>query len=60
MHHWDRDISGRLQRVSAPIEQGSEINVHSEQMDPLPEEQPSQQASESNNIQINEGPHTPS
>ena len=38
MHHRDRDISGRLQRVSAPIEQGCEISVHSEQMDPLPEE----------------------
>ena len=36
MHHWDGDISGRLQRVSAPIEQGGEISVHSEQMDPLP------------------------
>ena len=43
MHHWDRDISFRLQRVSAPIEQGCEISVHSEQMDPLPEEQQSQQ-----------------
>ena len=43
MHHWDRDISGRLQRVSAPIDQGCEISFHSEQMDPLPEEQQSQQ-----------------
>ena len=43
MHHWDRDISGRLQRVSTPIEQGCEVSVHSEQMDPLPEEQQSQQ-----------------
>ena len=43
MHHWDRDISRRLQRVSAPIEQGCEISVHSEQMDLLPEEQQSQQ-----------------
>ena len=43
MHHWDRDISGRLQRVSALIEQGREISVHSEQMNPLPEEQQSQQ-----------------
>ena len=24
MYHWDRDISGRLQRVSTPIEQGCE------------------------------------
>ena len=38
MHQWDRDISGRLQRVSAPIKQGCEISVHSEKMDPLPEE----------------------
>ena len=38
MHHWDRDISGRLQRVSVPIEQGCEISVHSDQMDPLPVE----------------------
>ena len=43
MYHWDRDISGRLQRVSTPIEQGCEVSVHSEQMDPLPEEQQSQQ-----------------
>ena len=43
MHHWDRDISGRLQRVGAPVEQGCEISVHSDQMDPLPEEQQSQQ-----------------
>ena len=43
MHHWDRDISGRLQRVFTPIEQGFEVSVHSEQMDPLPEEQQSQQ-----------------
>ena len=43
MHHWDRGISGRLQRVSTPIEQGCEVGVHSEQMDPLAEEQQSQQ-----------------
>ena len=42
-YHWDRGISGRLQRVSTPIEQGCEVSVHSEQMDPLPEEQQSQQ-----------------
>ena len=39
MQHWDRDISGRFQRISTPIEQGCEVSVHSEQMDPLPEEQ---------------------
>ena len=43
MYHWDKGISGRLQRVSTPIEQGCEVNVHSEHMDPLPEEQQSQQ-----------------
>ena len=42
-YHWDRDISGRLQRVSTLIEQGCEVSVHSEQMDPLLEEQQSQQ-----------------
>ena len=42
MHQWDRDTSGRLQRISAPIVQGSEISVPSDQMDPLPEEQQSQ------------------
>ena len=43
MYHWDRDISGRLQRVSTPIKQGCEVSVHSDQMDPLLEEQQSQQ-----------------
>ena len=44
MHHWDSGISGRLQRVSAPTEQSCEVSVHSEQIDPLPEKQQSQQA----------------
>ena len=48
MYHWDRDISGRLQRVSAPIEQSCEVSVHCEKMDPLPEEQQSQQAAPMN------------
>ena len=43
MHHWDRGISGRLQRVSTPVEKGCEVSIHSDQMDPLPEEQQSQQ-----------------
>ena len=43
MHHWDGDTSGRLQIISTPVEQGCEINVHSDQMDPLSEEQQSQQ-----------------
>ena len=47
MHHWDRGISGRFQRVSStPIEQGCEVSVHIEQMDPLPEEQQSQQGAQ--------------
>ena len=43
MQHCDRRISGRLQRVSTPVEQSCEISVHSDQMDPLPKEQQSQQ-----------------
>ena len=42
MHQWDRDTSGRLQRISTPIEQGCEVSVNSENMEPLPEEQQSQ------------------
>ena len=42
MHHWDRYSSGRLQRISTPVEKGCEISVHSDQMDHLPEEQQSQ------------------
>ena len=45
MHHWDRDTLGRLHRISTPLEQGCEISVHSENMDPLPEEQQSPQGS---------------
>ena len=43
MQHWDRGISSRLQRISTLVEQGCEISVHNDQMDPLPEEQQSQQ-----------------
>ena len=42
MHQWDRDTSGRLQRISTPIEQGCEVSVQSDTMEPLPEEQQSQ------------------
>ena len=42
MHQWDRDTSGRLQRISTPIAQGSEFSVHSDTMEHLPEEQQSQ------------------
>ena len=42
MHQWDRDTSGRLQRISTPIAQGCEVSVHSDNMEHLPEEQQSQ------------------
>ena len=48
MHHWDRDSSGRLQRVCTPTDQTCEVSVHSENIDPLPEEQQSQQAAPMN------------
>ena len=42
MHHWDRNTRGRLERVSAPVEQGCEVSLNCEQMEPPPEEQQSQ------------------
>ena len=48
MHRWDRGILGRLQRFCTPTEQGCEVSLHSEQMDPLSEEQQSQQAAPMN------------
>ena len=43
MQHWDRNTAGRLERTSAPQEQGCEVSLHSNQMEPPPEEQQSQQ-----------------
>ena len=43
MHHWDRNIAGRLERSSAPQEQGCEVSIHNGQMEPPPEEQQSHQ-----------------
>ena len=43
MHHWDRNTAGRLERVSAPIEQGCQVSLNCEKMEPPPEEQQSQQ-----------------
>ena len=40
---WDRNTTGRLERLSAPVEQGCEISLHKNQMEPQPEEQQSQQ-----------------
>ena len=42
MHQWDRDTSGRLQRISTQFDQGSEVSAHTDTMDPLPEEKQSQ------------------
>ena len=42
MQHWDRNTAGRLERTSAPQEQGCEVSLHSNKMEPPPEEQQSQ------------------
>ena len=42
MQHWDRNTAGRLERTSASQEQGCEVTLHSNQMEPPPEEQQSQ------------------
>ena len=43
MHYWDRNTVGRLERSSAPQEQSCEVSLNSQQMEPPPEEQQSQQ-----------------
>ena len=43
MQHWDRNTAGRLERTSDSLEQGCEVSLHSNQMEPPPEEQQSQQ-----------------
>ena len=43
MQHWDRNTASRLERTSAPQEQGCEVSLHSNQVEPPPEEQQSQQ-----------------
>ena len=42
MHHWDRNTAGRLERTSAPQEQGYEVILHNNQMEPPPKDQQSQ------------------
>ena len=42
MHQWDRDTSGRLQRISTQIDQESEVSVHTDTMEHLLEEKQSQ------------------
>ena len=39
MHHWERETSGRLHRISTQIDHDSEVSVHTDTMDPLLEEQ---------------------
>ena len=48
MHHWDRNTVYRLERTNAPQEQGCEVSLHSNQMEPPPEEQQSQQGVQRN------------
>ena len=40
---WNRNTTGKLERVSAPIEQGCEISLHTNRMETPPEEQQCQQ-----------------
>ena len=42
MQQWDRGTSGRLHRISTQLDPTSEVSVHTDTMDPLPEEQQSQ------------------
>ena len=48
MHHRDRNTISRLERVSAPLQQGCEVSLQSGQMEPPPEEQQSQQGVQRN------------
>ena len=42
MQQWDRDTSGRLNRISTKLDLASEVSVQTDTMDPIPEEQQSQ------------------
>ena len=42
MQQWDRDTSGRLNRISTQLDLASEVSVQTDIMDPIPEEQQSQ------------------
>ena len=42
IQQWDRDTSGRLNRISTQLDPVSEVSVHTDTMDPLLEEQQSQ------------------
>ena len=43
MQSWDRNTIGRLERTSVPQEQGCEVSLNTEHMEPPLEEQQSQQ-----------------
>ena len=42
MQQWDRDTSGRLNRISTQLDLASEVSVQTDTMDPIHEEQQSQ------------------
>ena len=42
MQQWDRDTSGRLNRISTQLDLASEVSVQTDTMDPITEEQQSQ------------------
>ena len=42
MQQWDRDTSGRLNRISTQLDLASKVSVQTDTMDPIPEEQQSQ------------------
>ena len=42
MQQWDRDTSGRLNRISTQLDLASEVSVQTDTIDPIPEEQQSQ------------------
>ena len=48
MQQWDRDTSGRLNRIITQLDPASEVSVPTDTMDPLPEEQQSQPATPMN------------
>ena len=42
MQQWNRDTSGRLNRISTQLDLASEVSVQTDTMDPIPDEQQSQ------------------
>ena len=52
MQQWDRDTSGRLNRISTQPDLASEVSVQTDTMDPIPEEQQSQPGTPMNPMQI--------